>query len=367
MTIHFNSAEEARAAFLADKAMHEARGVSFPDAQSYLWEGVRRDYNMALDAQPGLSTDPNSAIPTILSTYVDPERYEILFAPVRAAEIIGERKQGDWLMDTAMFLTVEHTGEVSSYGDYAENGGAGVNFNYPQRQNYLYQIMKEYGQRELERAGLAKLNWVAEKDNAAATVLKRFENQMYFFGINGLQNYGLLNDPNLSAALSPAPKAAGGTAWVQNGVVVATANEIYNDIQSIFLQLVTQTAGIVDKDSKLCLALSPESAVALTATNSFNVNVEDLLKKNFKNLRVETAVQYGQTSASNPQGVAGGNFVQLIAEETEGQRTGFGAFSEKQKAFKIVVGTSSYKQKVMSGGYGTVLRMPVNIASMLGV
>ncbi|TIS53181.1 MAG: DUF2184 domain-containing protein, partial [Mesorhizobium sp.] len=42
----------------------------------------------------------------------------------------------------------------------------------------------------------------------------------------------------------------------------------------------------------MTLAMSPESQLAMTATNSFNVNVEDLLKKNFPNLRVVSAVQY---------------------------------------------------------------------------
>lgn len=374
MAPRFNTYEEARAAYLADKSDHELRGVSFPEARAYLWEGARRDYNLALDAvglamdaQPGLQTDPSAGIPTILTTYIDPENYEILFAPVKAAEIMGERKVGDWLMDTAMFIQVEHTGEVSSYGDFSENGVSGANINFPQRQSYLYQIFKEYGQRELERAGLARLNWVSEKDRAAATILKRFENLSYFFGINGLQNYGILNDPNLSGSLTPAPKSWGGTSWINNNVIVATANEIYTDIQSLFLQLVQQTNGLIDKDTAMTLAMSPESAVALTATNSFNVNVEDLVKKNFKNIKVDTAPQYGVVTASNPQGIAAGNFVQLFAHETEGQKTGYCSFNEKQKAFKIIVGASSFKQKVMSGTWGTVYRMPVNVASMLGV
>lgn len=368
MSMHYRTFEEARIALDKHRPLFAEQGIALPESvKSYLWDGAKRDYTLALDAQPPLSTDPNSALPSILTTFIDPEPYEILFSPVRIAEIIGEKKEGDWLYDTTMFFTVEHTGEVSSYGDYAENGYVGVNFNYPQRQNYLFQAFKEYGQRELERAGLARLNYVNEKDKACATIMKRFLNLSYAFGINGLQSYGLLNDPNLSASLSPAPKAAGGTAWIQNGVIVATANEVYNDIQSLFLQLISQTAGIVDKDTQMVLAMSPESAVALTATNSFNVNVEDLLKKNFRNLKVETAVQYGAITSTNPQGIAAGNLVQLIAVETEGQRTGFAAFSEKQKAFKIVVGSSSYKQKVMSGTWGTVLRMPVNISSMVGV
>jgi hypothetical protein len=41
-----------------------------------------------------------------------------------------------------------------------------------------------------------------------------------------------LNDPNLGPSLTPAPKAAGGVQWIKNGAIVATANEIYADIQA---------------------------------------------------------------------------------------------------------------------------------------
>jgi len=267
-----------------------------------------------------------------------------------------------------MFPTVEHTGEVSSYGDFAENGRTGVNTNWPQRQAYLFQTIKEFGDRELERAGLAKINWVSEIDVAAATVVNKFANLTYFFGVQGLQNYGLLNDPALTASLTPTPKAGGGVKWfTAGGSINATANEVFNDIQAMFYQLILQTSGLVEADSKMVLAMSPQSEVALTATNSFNVNVFDLLKKNFPNIRFETAVQYGVISTSNPQGQATGNLVQLIAEDIEGQDTGYCSFNEKMYAQPIVRQLSSYRQKVVAGTWGAVIRQPFAIANMLGV
>jgi hypothetical protein len=298
---------------------------------------------------------------------IDPQVFKILFAPNKMAIILGETRRGTWLDETIMFPTVEHTGEVSSYGDFNENGRTGVNTNWPQRQAYLFQTVKEYGDRELERAGLARINWVSEIDQAAATVCNKFANLAYAIGVAGLQNYGLLNDPNLTASLTPASKAYGGTAWINNGVVVAIANEVFTDIQSMFFQLVQQTQGLIEADSKLVLAMSPGSEVALTATNTFNVNVFDLLKKNFPNIRFETAVQYGTVTASNPQGNTAGNLVQMIAEEIEGQTTGFMAFNEKMKAFPIIRHMSSFRQKVMGGVWGAVLRQPFAIVNLLGV
>jgi hypothetical protein len=359
---------EARNNWAMDRAQFEAAGAYLlPETVSYVPDEFKRNFALAMDAQPGLVTNPNSAIPAFLTTMVDPTVFEILFAPNRAAEIFGEVRKGTWLDDTVMFPVVEHTGEVSSYGDHNNNGRAGANTNWPQRQAYLYQTIKDYGERELERAGLARISWVTEIDRAAVTVLNKFQNLTYFFGVAGLQNYGLFTDPSLSAALTPSTKAATGTAWIVNGVVVATANEVYTDIQTLFSKLVAQSAGLVTQETKLVLAMSPGSAVALTATNTFNVNVSDLLKKNFPNIRVETAVQYGARSASNPQGNSGGNLVQLIADSIEGQDTGYCAFNEKMRAHPIIRHLSSFQQKLTAGTWGAIIRMPMAFAQMIGV
>lgn len=365
----FMNPQEAREAFLAHKALHEKNGV-YSLATSYLPDSFKdkdRGWSIAMDAQPGLTTDPNAGIPSWLTMYIDPKVYEILFAPVEAAAIMGEERKGDWTTQTAMFPVVEHTGEVSSYGDFNNNGVSGTNVNFPQFQSYLYQTMLSYGDLETARMGEARINWVSELEKSSANNLNRFENFVYFYGVAGLQNYGLLNNPYLSASLTPAPKGYGGTSWLVGTVVKATPNEVYNDIQSLYVQLVNQTAGLVNEKTKLCLAMSPASSVALKAANSFGVNTYELLEENFPNIRYETAVQYGQQSSSNPQGIAGGNFVQLIAEEVDGQKTGFCAFNEKMRSHPIIRDVSAFKQKKTGGAWGTIIRMPIGISSMLGV
>jgi hypothetical protein len=364
--MQFHDFNQAASAWAQHRPMFEQAGIYLPDARAYVVEPYRTNY-LAMDAQPALSTSANTGIPAFLTTLVDPDVYRILFAPTKAAEIFGETRKGTWIDQTAMFPVVEQTGEVSSYGDYNENGHAGANMNWPQRQSYLFQVISEYGELEVERAGLGRVNWVSEVDGAGVTVLARFLNTTYFKGVQGLQNYGLLNDPNLSAPITPAPKAYGGVKWINSGQIVATANEIYADIQSLWLQLVTQTAGLVDQNTKMTLALDPGSQLAMTATNSFNVNVEDLLKKNFPSLRVVSAVQYGALTSVNPVGIAAGNTVQLIADAVEGQQTGYCAFNEKLRAHPIVRALSSWKKKMTSGTWGAIVRQPMGISQMVGV
>lgn len=327
------------------------------DAKTVLTDAVKNQ--IAMDAQPALITTSSSGIPAFLTNFIDPALIRVLVTANKAAQILGEAKRGDWTTQTAMFPIVEATGEVSSYGDYSANGSAGFNSNFPQRQQYVYQTITQWGERELETAALAKIDVASQKNIASAIVMDKFQNNAYFFGIAGLQNYGLLNDPALSAPIAPGYKAfnTGSGPWITNGIVTATANEIYADIQALFTELVLQSGGLIEMDSKMVLALSPAASVALTTTNTFNVNVFDLIAKNFPNIRIETAVQYDTTA---------GKVVQLIAEEVEGQETGFCCFSEKMRAHPIIRDLSSFKQKKSAGVFGAVIRQPFAIAQGIG-
>lgn len=327
-------------------------GIVFPGAMDYLPDEFRADYGLAMDAAGPLVTVSNAGIPGYLLNYIDPELVRVLTTPMQGAVILGESKKGDWTTLTATFPVVESTGEVSSYGDFNNNGRAGANTNFPQRQSYHYQTMTEWGERELDMYGAAKINYASELNIAGALVLNKFQDNSYFFGIDGLQNYGLLNDPNLSAPVAPI-SVGGVTLWSGKD-----GQAVYDDIVKIYGQLVTQTRGLVTRRDKLKLCMSPETEVNLTKTNQYNVNVSDLLAKNFPNLTVETAVQYATGS---------GQLVQLIADSIDGQNVGSAAFTEKMRAHAIVRDTSSFKQKKSQGTWGAIIKVPMAIAAMIGV
>ena len=320
---------------------------------------------LAMDAQPELVTISNSGIPAFLSTYIDPKVIDILVKPMKATEIVGEEtKKGDWTLETAMFPIVESTGMVSSYGDYAETGIAGANVNWVQRQSYTYQVITQWGERELEKMGLARIDWANRQRTASVLTLNLFQNKSYFYGISGLANYGLLNDPSLSAPISPIAVvgASGATlvTWEQKAADPNGAIWVYNDIKAIYGQLVAQASGLVELDmaSSMTLAMSPEAQVYLTLTNQYNVNVQDMLKKNFPKMKIETAPEYGTAS---------GELVQLIADEMQGQRTATTAFTEKLRSHPIKIELSSFKQKQSQGTWGTILFRPFLIAGLLGI
>jgi len=343
-------------------------GIVFEEGGlEYLRPEWRRDYAFACDAarrefgfdaapaQPLSVTTSNAGIPWFLANIIDPKQIEVLVAPMKAAEILREEKKGDWTTMSVQFPLIENTGEVSTYGDYNNNGEANVQVNFVTRQSYYYQCITEWGERELAQAGLAKIDIAAKKNIASALVMNKFQNKTYFYGLQGLQNYGLLNDPSLPTAITPLIKSEGVNYY---GWALASANEVYADVEALFQQLVLQTGGIVNMETEMILAMAPVSEVALTKTTQFNVNVADMLKKNFPKLRVITALEYATTS---------GNLVQLIAKELETQEVAFCSFNEKMRAHAVVRDTSSFKQKKSGGTWGTILEQPTGVAQMLGV
>ncbi|MEY4296113.1 MAG: Aeromonas phage 4 [Pseudomonadota bacterium] len=336
-------------------ALQKKAGIHFPAGTAeFQQKGIAFDFEVAMDAQPGLVTTSNAGIPAYLTNYIDPALIEVLVSPMKAVEVTGqETKKGDWTSVTAMFPVVESTGQTSAYGDYSTSGQAGANVNWPQREAFQYQVITQWGELELERMGLARIDWANRQNIASVLVLNKFQNNSYFYGVANLQNYGLLNDPGLYAPILPAIKAAGGTSWNN-----ATALEVYADIQSLYRQLQTQSNGLVDLSTAMTLAMSPTAEVGLTKTTEFNVNVSDLLKKNYPNMKIVTAPQYA---------TLGGQLVQLIADELDGQKTAFCAFTEKLRAHPIKIELSSFQQKKSQGTWGTVIIRTFAISQMLGV
>lgn len=363
----------AIAAWSEVRDVYEANGLILPGVRMLVPDEFKNSNKslsrLAMDAAGNLTTDPNSALPSLLTTAIDPDVIRVVFAPLQIAKILGgERKAGDWLEETRIFPVIEEEGEISSYDDFSNNGRTGINFNYPQFQSYLYQTFVAYGERETERAGLMRINYVGELTGAASGLLNRFGNLIYAFGLSGLQNYGILNNPYLSAYLSPALKAWGGTSWFNAGSPAATANEVYNDFLAVVEQIISQTNGAVEMDTPMTAALSPQSMLAMKFANSFGVTVAALLKDGFPNMKIMSAPQYGQKTSNNNQGYSLiGNAFQIIVDKIDNQKVAYPAFNEKLRAHKLIPEASSWKQKMTSGSWGTILRMPIGVSGMLGV
>lgn len=331
-------------------ALARRYGVHFMAGLNLEATGVKLiDRDLAFDAQPALVTAANSGIPALFTTFVDPSIIETVLEPLNAVELYGETKKGSWISDTAMFITAERAGYVSSYGDFSQAGRVSANVNYPQRQSYHYQTFVEYGEREIEREAEGRVEWVNQLNMSALRVLLQFQNDSYLFGVAGLQNYGGVNDPALSAPIAPT------SAW--NSVTDPLI--IFGDILRLVQALVTQSNGILNAKSEFRLGISTTNALNLNKTNQFNYNVEDQVKKNFPNLKFVTVPQF-----SNPTGA--GELIQLFALKMKGHAVVEAAFTEKMRSHAVVTKASSWEQKKSQGTWGTIWYYPVMCAQMVG-
>ena len=321
------------------------------DLSQYKVVGEREEGKMALDA--ALVTTPSAGIPVELLTFFDNRAIKILTAKRSATEIFNEVKAGSRADAIRKFRVLENTGYTQPYSDYANNGKADVNYNFPMRENYLFETTIAYGDQEVAETSRAKINLVADKQLAASTAIAIDMNKFYMNGVAGLRNYGLLNQPNLPSAIVAVNGAAGTATWSTK-----TGTEIYNDIVALMSDIASRTEGNVDQQTKYKLVVGPSSNAELNKLNSFGTEtVLALIKRNFPNLEVVVAPEYDDTTKK----------IQLIALDVDGTPTGEMAYSEKLIAGRVVADLSSYRQKFTAGTYGAVVYRPVLVSTMTGI
>lgn len=317
---------------------HGVRHVSTPAAE----------YAMdAADLTPTLVGTPNAGIPSFLTTFVDPKVIEVLVAPMKAAQLVGESKKGDWTTLVAAFIQAEPTTNVATYGDFSADGDSNANINYPQRQSYFFQTWTRWGERELAMAGAGRVDWASQLNYSSALGLAKFLNASYLFGISGLQNYGLTNDPRLPAAVAATVNWATGV-----------AEDIFNDLVRQFGRLVTQSQGIIEQDDVLHVGLAPTALNDLNRVNTYGLSPMKLIKDAFPKMEFISIPEYD---------TAGGRLVQMWAPTIEGQESATCSFTEKTRAHAIERYSSYFRQKKSAGTWGAVIFRPLACTQLLGV
>ena len=296
--------------------------------------------------------DPNTAVPAYMNVYANPRVIEVLTAKRQYKTIAPEVKSGDWSTAFTQFRTLELTGETTPYQDYDANGQASVNTNFPTRQQYRFQTTLRVGDLEQDMNAAARIDLFAEKQRSAAIQLEIAFNKFAFYGVDGVNVYGLLNDPNLNSDLTPTTGAAGNT-WA-----LKTADEIMADFAKMYSKLYERSNGWIDSSTKTKLVIAPACMAELNKVNTFGVSVKKMLADTYPQMEILTAAEMVTGS---------GNLAMILAEEVEGQPTVEFGYSEKYKAHSIIRESSSMHQKVSAGTYGAIVYMPFAIVTMLGV
>lgn len=202
---------------------------------------------MARDAEP---MAPNNSIPWHLLNIFNPEIYRTILTPLEARNIAPAVKRGDWAMQWTQFIRSGIAGDVSSYGDFSHDATVDVNFEFPPYEQYRFQSHLRLGDLQQAQWGLAKINLLSEFEVNMAEIFNRTHNRLWFFGVNGINNWGILTDPNLPATIqpNPAPPVSGTgtvTQWEDDPAGDKSALGIFNDVRKLRKQLTIQSGGYI--------------------------------------------------------------------------------------------------------------------------
>lgn len=320
--------------------------------------GVTR---MANDA--ALTTTANAGVPAALVQFMDPAITEILLSAVNAKKLAPELKKGDWVDRYYRFPVAEYTGDVTPYSDHGENVASDVNAEYPERENFLFQTVIRYGDLEMATSARARLSLASEKQKAAAIVLNKAHNKFSLFGVAGKKTYGLLNDPNLPATISPATATIGGstyTTWADKAAndPQGAANWIYSDVLKLYSALAAANGALIDTSTPIKLAVSNARVSYLSIPNQFGLTALKMLQDNFPALEI---VQLPELST------ASGEWALMIVPEVMGTPTAELGYSEKMRMGRVIAELSAFKQKAVGGSWGAIVKRPSLIKIMTGI
>jgi hypothetical protein len=200
----------------------------------------------------------------------------------------------------------------------------------------------------LEMAGAGRVDLASQLNYASALGLSKFLNASYLFGIAGLQNYGLTNDPRMSAPVTASAN------WA-----TATPDAIFNAINTdLWKTLQMQSQGVVRATDELKLGLPPTAAADINRVNTYGLSAAKLLKEVWPNLEMVEVPEFDTVS---------GRLVQMWAVRIEGQETATCGFTEKMRAHAIERYSSYFRQKKSAGTWGAILFRPLGVVQTIGV
>ncbi len=338
--------------FLQDGTLKDGSEKLIPSNYAAFMDHVARGLDTVYDS--ALVTTPNAALPITALMFQSPKAIKVLLAKRAATEMYDEVKYGTFADELVQWRMDEITGSVSSYDDFANKTPSGTNYNFVQRDNFVFDTFIRVGDRESEQAGKNKIALMADRQKAAYTTVAIAHNKFQLYGVAGKRVYGILNDPNMLPALAPIANSSGDLVWEDK-----TTKEIFADVIELFTSVVTKSGANVDANTPMTLALAPESYVQLGKATDFNVSVLDMLNKYFKNMKY---VSVPELTADD-----GVNTMRLSVDNVDGQKTGECCITEKMRTFTAVRETSSVHQKVAGGTLGAVIYRPVLVGTMTGI
>lgn len=333
-----------------------------------------------MDADTYAFDIPSSGIPTPILTIWTTRTIEEMFKTNTLSLVAGAWQQGAPGVEEIKIPTVGFLGNPAIYSDLSMNGGTSVNFNWVTRNIAYFEDTLVWGDMQQAQFGLAKIDYVNKIREAMAILVTQFQNDLGFQGYTGIpsgdnpQLFGILNEPNLGAAISlPVDGQIPGTlipttAWYGKDYL-----QIARDVQLLIQNVLTKAKGNASVQStnnntpfKLCIPPSAEAALA-TPNALGSKSVGAWLRETYPNMTIEiipnfeaelvtTGVQTGQTVV-----------MVLFQHPKTGEMPYDELFVTKWQGHRPVPMASAIAEKMSFGLGGVILKYPLLVAYAYGV
>lgn len=328
---------------------------------------------LALDA---VTYDPasNGVAPYFTTVYTN-KMIRPIFKKLALNDVTEDWQIGSWGLREVNVPVLGITGQPAVYSDTSGAGPTGLNYTYVRREFILLQQTLNIGDLEQEITSLGKIAVANEKRAALLTSFMQTRNDIGFVGVEGMQLYGMLNDPNLAAFL-PFPNGLSGfPQWSKK-----TFDEIIADIQLMLVDLATRSGAHLQYDTgtingmpkflinaAMTMILPPSAGIVLsTKLNALgNYTVLDWLRNNYPNMKVVQSMNY--STALTTEATEGANtYVQIILDEIDGQRSTYNLFNSLYNSHGAVRQLSSIYEKVSMSVGGSIVALPIAVSTGVG-
>ena len=316
---------------------------------------------MAMD-DTAVYNAPNGNLPAYFTTiYSNKFIYNVQKA-MRLTDVTEDWQIGMWGLTDVKIPTEAPNGQPKVYADASPAGNSSVNYNWVPREFIYSQQMVTVGDMELARYGMAKIDIIDRKRVAAAISMAQLRNDMGFVGVEGMQIYGLLNDPSLPAVLSNPNGVSGFPQF---------SKKTYEECVATFMlyvkDLATRGGGHFDQTQKMTWIIPPSVQEALSGKQTtLGYTFQMFLKENFPNLTIVISSNY--ETALTGRAVSGANtYAQLILDEVQGQRVAYNLFNTLYFSHGMVRQASQVEEKISNGLGGAFIAQAMGISTLSAV
>jgi hypothetical protein len=311
-------------------------------------------------------TTPSVPTPIqFLQTWL-PGFVKVLTAARSIDDILGIRTVGSWEDAEIVQGIVEPAGVAREYGDQTNIPLVKVNRNFERRSIVRAEQGLNIGKLQEERAAKMRANLAQDSRDHCAVSLEIFRNAVGFRGwYNGNnRTFGLLNDPNLLAYLTPT-----GGPWAGKNF-----QGITQDLRVMFQTLRTQSRDQIKPEKvNTRLVLPTTQMEVLTVSTDYGLTVRAWIEQMYPKCEVMSAPEF-QGATLDGSGVQQ-DVVYLFAEKidssVDGSSDGGVVFDQLVQTKFMTLGVErrpkSYVEDYTNATAGVLCKRPFAVVRMRGV